>query len=379
MLALVFGWCRRDKNGLGHDFLELVEPQWTIVERTGQAKTIVDQVFLSRPVALVHAADLRDRHVTFVEDHQRVERHVVQQGRRRFAGFAAGKMPRVVLDALAEPQFVHHFQIEARPLLDALGLHQLAGLVVLLEALAQFDLDGLDGAQGGTARCDIVAGRVDGVTRHFLNQLSCQRVEQGQRFDFVVEQRDSQCRLRTFRRENVQHVPPHPERPAAKLEFVAFVLHLREPRYHVTLAHFLVLAQVQDHAVIIDGIADAVDRGNGGHDHRVIAFQQGFGCRQAHLLDVLVDAGILLDEQVTRRNVRFRLVVVVIRHEVLDRIFREELAHFRIELRRQRLVGRHDDRRPPGNGDHVGHGVGLTGSGHAEQRLESQAVAETLH
>jgi len=50
--------------------------------------------------------------------------------------------------------------------------------------------------------------------------------------------------------------------------------------------------------VIVDGVADAVDAGHGRDDHDVLAFEQRLRRRQAHLLDVLVDARVLLDIEV---------------------------------------------------------------------------------
>ena len=73
--------------------------------------------------------------------------------------------------------------------------------------------------------------------------------------------------------------------------------------------------------------------------------EQRLGRRQAHLLDVLVDRGVLLDVGVGGRHVGFGLVVVVVRDEVLDRVVREELPELAVELRRQRLVVRQHERR----------------------------------
>ena len=56
--------------------------------------------------------------------------------------------------------------------------------------------------------------------------------------------------------------------------------------------------------------------------------------------DVVVLRGVLLDVQVGLRDVRLRLVVVVVRDEVLDRVRREELAELVAELSGQRLVVR---------------------------------------
>jgi hypothetical protein len=111
----------------------------------------------------------------------------------------------------------------------------------------------------------------------------------------------------------------------------------------------------------------------------VLPLQQGLGGRQAHLLDVLVDAGILLDEQVAGRHVGLRLVVVVIRDEVLHRVLREELAELGVQLRRQGLVGRHAPGRPAQAGDDVGHGVGLARAGHAQQGLERRPSVHAAH
>ena len=90
---------------------------------------------------------------------------------------------------------------------------------------------------------------------------------------------------------------------------------------------------------------------------------------------MLVDARILLDVEVLRRHVGFGLIVIVVGHEVLDRVVGEELAHLGIELRGERLVGCHDEGRAAEPGDDMGHGVGLARAGDPEERLEGEAIA----
>ena len=111
---------------------------------------------------------------------------------------------------------------------------------------------------------------------------------------------------------------------------------------------------------------------------RVVAFQQRLGGREAHLLDVLVDRRILLDVGVGGGQIGFRLVVVVVGNEVLDRVVREELAHLPVELRRQGLVRREDDGRPLYRLDHSRDAVGLAASGHPQQGLVGKAVVQTF-
>ena len=79
--------------------------------------------------------------------------------------------------------------------------------------------------------------------------------------------------------------------------------------------------------------------------------------------------GVLLDVRIGARDVRLGLVVVVVRHEVLDRVVREELLELRASCAARVLlcaitsVGRWiccDD---------VGHGERLARARDAEQRL----------
>jgi hypothetical protein len=79
------------------------------------------------------------------------------------------------------------------------------------------------------------------------------------------------------------------------------------------------------------------------------------------------------------RNVGLRLVIVVIRDEVLDGVLREERFELPIELGRQRLVMGENERRPPQGRDDRGDRDGFSGAGHAEQRVVPATRLETGH
>ena len=164
-------------------------------------------------------------------------------------------MPRVVLDPLAEPQLVEHFQVETGTLFNPLQLDQLIVLLKKFHTLAQFGLDGFDGAQRGAAGGHIMAGGIDGIARDFSQGAASERIEQRHAFDFVVEQRYAHGGFRAFRRKNIQHVSPHPERATRKFEFVAFILHFCQALNGFALGNFFVFAQMQDHAVIVHRVA----------------------------------------------------------------------------------------------------------------------------
>ena len=127
--------------------LEFIEPQRPIVERGRQTESVVDEIFLARTIAAIHAANLRHGHMALIDEHQRIARQVVDQRRRRLARLAPGQVPRVVFDAFAEPDLAHHFEIEAGALLDSLRLDELHLRYEEFPLLCELELDGFDRVQ----------------------------------------------------------------------------------------------------------------------------------------------------------------------------------------------------------------------------------------
>ena len=83
---LVGSRCGAGVDHLVERGLKLVEAQRTVVHGAGQPEPEVDQHLFARPIAVVHAAQLRDGHVRLVDDEQPVGREVVQQRPRPRAG-----------------------------------------------------------------------------------------------------------------------------------------------------------------------------------------------------------------------------------------------------------------------------------------------------
>ena len=179
--------------------------------------------------------------------------------------------------------------------------------------------------------------------------------------------------------KHVNRVAAHAESAARKIHFTALVLHAHQLRNGLALA--LLAAHLQDHAhlQIIIGRANAVNGRNRGHNHYITPLQHAFGGRKAHLLDMVVNGTVFFNEQIALRHISFRLVVIVITHEIFHRVFREKLAEFTVELRRQRFVGRKHNGRPPQPRNHIGHGEGFARAGHAQQGLKHLAIAHAFH
>ena len=80
-------------------------------------------------------------------------------------------------------------------------------------------------------------------------------------------------------------------------------------------------------------------------------------------VDLLVDAGVLLNEGVCVGDVRLRLIVIVVGDEIFHRVVREKLLELRTELGGQRLVVSQHQRRTLHPFDDLGHGEGLAAAG----------------
>ena len=301
-------------------------------------------------------------------------REVFEQGRWRLARLAAGEVARIVLDAGAGAGRLHHLDVEQGALLEPLRLEQAAGAVEFVEPLLEVGLYLLDRLlQRGLGRHVVAVGVDDDVVQR-QGLVAGQRIELGDRFDLVAEHLEAPGPILVMGREQVDRVAAHPEAAALEGVVVALVLLLDEAAEQAGAVDLLPLVQAEGHLLVVLERTDAVDARDRGHDDDVVALHQRARRGVAHAVDLLVDRRILLDEGVGARHVGFGLVVIVVRDEVLDRVLREETLHLAVELRRQRLVGRHHQRRPALAGDDVGHGEGLARPGDAQQHLVALAA-----
>ena len=207
--------------------------------------------------------------------------------------------------------------------------------------------------------------------------LACDRVELGDPFDVVAEEPDPQRPVRV-RREDVEHVAAHTERAAHEVVVVAVVLDVDERGDQMVAVQGLAHGDERRLTRVVLRRPDAVDAAHGRDDDDVLARQQRRRGRVPQLLDLSVDRGVLLDEGVGRRDVRFRLVVVVVGDEVDDRVVRQQVRELGRELRGERLVRRHHERRLLDLFDDLRHREGLARAGDAEQGLVPLAGLDRL-
>ena len=267
--------------------LELLERQRPVVERRRQAEPEVDQDLLAGPVVLVHADDLRDRHVRLVDHEQPVGREVVEQRPRPRAGLAARQVAGVVLDAGAVPELAQHLEVERRPLPESSGLEHATLRLELADPDLHLGLDVDDGLLELVGRRHEVGRRVDVRLLAFREQLPGERVELGDPLDLVAEELDPDERLLRCRLE-LERVAAHPEAGAGQRLVVALVLEVDEMTQHRVTPVLAADAQLEHGRAVVDGRAQAVDARHAGDDDHVPALEQGVRRGMAQPVDLVV-------------------------------------------------------------------------------------------
>ena len=99
----------------------------------------------------------------------------------------------------------------------------------------------------------------------------------------------------------------------------------------------------------------------------------------AELVDIVVYRGILLNIEIALGHVGLRLVVVVVRDEILHGILREEFPHLAVELGRKGLIVSKDERGLIERSNNIRHGKSLARPSGSKQSLKLVALAESLH
>ena len=203
------------------------------------------------------------------------------------------------------------------------------------------------------------------------------RIDVADLLDHVAEELDPDGE-RFVRRVQLHHIAPDAEGAPLEVDVVAGVLDVGQPAEQgIPLAH---IADPQgDHAgLIVLRRAQPEDARDRRHHDAVAPGRQAGRGREPQPVQVGVAGGVLLDVDIALRDVRFRLIIIVIADEILDRVLREELLELLVELGGQGLIVRDDQHGPVELGDDVGHREGLAAAGYAHQGLKLLALAQTL-
>ncbi len=393
---LVLPGRRRHEHQPRHNALKLLEPQRPIVQRRRQSKPVLHQHRLPRPIPIEHRVDLRQRHVRLINDAQPVpkvrplrRRHRVRRrhcrpkrpgplrsnprhpalhglvSRRRIVEIVQQRVrplphappveePRVVLDPVAIPHLVDHLKVILRPRKQPLRLQQLALRPKLHHPSVQLPPDLLRDVLQRVRTRHIVHRREQEELPLLRQQLRARRIDELDPRHIVPEQLDPHREL-LVRRPDLDHVPAHTILRPRKLDVRPLILHRVERKQELPPIDHPPASDRQHPLPVRLRRPKSEDARHARHHDRVPTGQNVARRRKTQLIQLVVPRRVLLDVDVPLRDVRLRLVVVVVRHEVVHAVVRKQLAHLLVELRRQRLVVADDDRRPLKPRDRVRH------------------------
>ena len=353
---------------------ELVKVHRAVVLGGRQAEAVLDQHGFPGLVAVIHAPDLGDGDVGFVNDREEITGEVVQQGSGFFTRLASAEVAGIILDTGAEADFLEHFHVIHGAHFDALGFQQFAVGLEPADAILHFGDDRTDGAPDFFLGHDEVCRRRNDHMAQWALDVAAHDIERLGAFQGVAEEVEPDP-LGGVGGKDIHRVAPDAEGAGLGSVVVAVVLDIHEFREDLVAVNGVADAGLHDHFFVILGRAEAVDAGDGGHDDHVVAAEQGIGGGEAEPFDLLVDRGVLLDIGVGLGDVGLGLIVVVVADEILDGVLGEKAFQFGVELGGEGLVMGDNKGRTAMAGDDVGYGEGLARPRHPLEDLEAPPVA----
>ncbi len=368
----------RDMDQLRGYLLKLFKTEWPVVQRRRQAKTIIHQRLLTRPIPFEHATDLRHRNMRFIKQYQCIVGDIVEQRRRRLPRQATRQMARIVLHPAAVPHLLNHLQIELGTLLQTLRLNQTILVMQLRQPLGQFITNGLHGTQQLITRGNKMALGKDGKFVQRLQLAPGQGIKTADAINLITKKLHPDGIVLRLRRIDLQRITAQTKGSTMKIHFITLILELHQlghHRPHILSAPDLKILQ---HIGICLGTSQTINTGNRSDNNHILTLQKRPGSGESHAVDLLVNRRILLDEGVALRHIGLWLIIIVVGDEVFHRIVRKKLLKLAIKLCCQRLVGSQNQRRLLHLFDDTGHGVGLARSGNAQQHLMRCPLAHTI-
>ena len=124
--------------------------------------------------------------------------------------------------------------------------------------------------------------------------------------------------------------------------------------------------------------SQSVNARNGRNDDNVAPFHKTVRRGKTQFVDFLVDCRVFFDVEVPRRNVGFRLVIIIVGNKIFDGVVREKSLKLAVELGGKRFVVADDERRTLYALNDFCHRKRFSASGNAFERLVAVAAQKSF-
>ena len=268
----------------------------------------------------------------------------------------------------------HHLDIVAGALFEPLRLEQFPVVAERLYFIFEVPLDGGERRLHLLAAHRVVAGGKDTGVFQFRSDLARNDLLLAQPVHLVAEEFDADGDLRVARGKNLHDVAAHAEGGTGEIDVFALVLQFDEATDKVVARERIAWADGDGEVEVLLRRTQAIDAGNRGNDEHVAALAQRGRRRVAELIDLVVHRHILFDVGIRAGDIAFRLVIVIVRHEVFHAVVRKKFAELVAKLGGERFVVRDDEGRTVDVFDDVRHRERFTAARYAYEHLRADPV-----
>ena len=214
---------------------------------------------------------------------------------------------------------------------------------------------------------------------HNIFALAGQGIKLGNAVDFIAEEFDADGVFIIISKVDIHNIAVNAELIADKVHIVAFILQLDQAAAELVPLHLHTGAQADDHAAVIDRVAQGINAGNRRHNDNIAPLRQCRRGRMAQAVDLIIDGAVFFNIGIGGGDVGFRLVIVVIGDKIFHRIIGEKSAHLGADLTGQGFVWFQNQCGAVALCNDIGHRKGFAGAGNAQQSLTFIPCFQALH
>ena len=233
-------------------------------------------------------------------------------------------MARIVFDAGTVAHFVHHFQIVICTLLKALRLQQLVMLIKVFQPFFQLNLYVLHCSFQILARSYIVRRRKNCHMRALRQHFTGQHVNFQYAVYLIVKHFYTHGFFIVTCRNNFNYITAHTKSTTLKSNVVTVILNFHQFAQNSLTVNNLPRPQRKHHIVIFLRCAQTINARHTGNNNYVTAFKQRAGGRVAQFINLIVNGSVLFNISIALRNIGFRLIIIVVRYKIFNRVIRKE-------------------------------------------------------
>ena len=370
---------RRNINNLMNHLTELIKPQRTIVKSRRQTETILHQVRLPSTVTTIHRTKLRNTHMTLINHQKKIIREKVKQRVRPLTGQPAVKIPRIILNPGTVPQLLNHLNVIFHTLLDTLSPHTITHLREKINPLTQILTNTPDSnlllllrRHKQIRRIHLIPIKRNSMHRHIL------RINLLNTLNLIIPERHTN-EIHTIGNKHINRVTLHTKLTPRRTHVITHIKRINQHPQQPIPAQPLTNTDINHRTTQRSRTPHAINTRHRRDNHNIPpARKQSRQCRQPQTVNLIINRKILLNIRVRMRQISLRLIIVIVRNIILNRILRKKLLHLSIKLGSQRLVMTQNQRRTIHIRNHISNSESLTRTRNTQQHLSTTAPNNTL-